>query len=300
LRKNRNFQRKKVNRDHDRVDYLKRIQEAAAFLEGRIQGLGAAAPKSPDVGIILGSGLSGAVPTLQNQVVISYSDIPGFPKPTVSGHAGKLVLGEMGSLGVAIMQGRFHYYEGHTMDAITLPVRVLKALGAKKLVLSAAVGSLREEIKPGDLVFMNDHMNFMGANPLRGYHTKEFGEMFPDLAGAYTPALRRKALELCKKLKITAHEGVYTAVGGPSYETPAEIRAFAQLGGTVVGMSVVPESITARQIGMEVLAFGWISNMAAGLSKENLEHSDVLALGQKMAGVIRSFLESLLEGLQEG
>jgi purine-nucleoside phosphorylase len=284
----------------DKVDYLKRIQEAAAFLEGRIAELGNAAPKPPEVGIILGSGLSGAVPPLQNQAVISYIDIPGYPQATVSGHAGKLILGEKGSLGVAVMQGRFHYYEGHTMDAITLPVRVLKALGVKKIILSAAVGSLKEEIKPGDLVFMNDHMNFMGANPLRGYHTKEFGEMFPDLAGAYTPALRKKALELCKKLKIPAHEGVYTAVGGPSYETPAEIQAFRKLGGTVVGMSVVPESITARQIGMEILAFGWISNMAAGLSKENLEHGDVLALGQKMSVTIRTFLEAMLDSLQQG
>jgi purine-nucleoside phosphorylase len=274
-------------------DYLKRIQEAAAFLRPRL------CAQAPEVGIILGSGLSGAVPPLESESSISYSRIPGFPEPTVSGHAGRLVLGEKDGLGVAVMQGRFHYYEGLPMDAITLPVRVLRELGVKKLILSAAVGSLRPQIKPGHLVFMSDHMNFMGANPLKGFHTKEFGQMFPDLAGAYTPALRKSALALCRKLKIPAWEGVYTAAAGPSYETPAEIRAFRKLGGHVVGMSVVPEAIVARQIGMDVLAFGWISNMAAGLAKENLEHGDVLALGERMAGTIRRFLDAMLAQIQK-
>ncbi|MBI5242164.1 MAG: purine-nucleoside phosphorylase [Elusimicrobia bacterium] len=277
----------------DKINYLNRVNEAAAFLKPRLAG------KVPEIGIILGSGLSGAVPLLENAAAVSYADIPGFPEPTVSGHAGRLVVGERGPLGAAIMQGRFHYYEGHPLDAITLPVRVLRELGVKTLILSAAVGSLRPRIKPGHLVFINDHMNFMGANPLKGFHTKEFGEMFPDLAGAYTPALRKTALALCRKLKIPAWEGVYTAVAGPSYETPSEIRAFAKLGGHVVGMSVVPEAIVARQIGLRILAFGWISNMAAGLAKENIEHGDVLALGERMAATIRRFLEAMLDRLQK-
>ncbi|MFA6029341.1 MAG: purine-nucleoside phosphorylase [Elusimicrobiota bacterium] len=273
-----------------RNDYLRRISEAVEYLRPRL-------PLKPEVGIILGSGLSGAVPKLDKETVVSYADIPCFPEPTVSGHAGRLVLGSVGAakpLGVAVMQGRFHYYEGHPMDAITLPVRVLRELGIKKIIITAAVGSLKLKIRPGHLVFLNDHINLMGANPLRGFHTSEFGEMFPDLASAYPPYLRKQALKVCKRLDIPAWEGVYTAVAGPSYETPAEIRAFAKLGGDMVGMSVVPEVITAKQMGVEILAFGWISNMAAGLTKENLSHPDVLALGKRMAVDIRRFLEAML------
>ena len=275
-----------------RSEFLRHIQEAAAFLRPRLPA------GAPEVGVILGSGLSGAIPRLDGEAGVPYAAIPGFPEPTVSGHAGRLVFGKAGNLSTAVMQGRFHYYEGHPVESITLPVRVLRELGVKRLILSAAVGSLRPRIKPGHLVFVSDHMNCMGVNPLKGFHTKEFGEMFPDMAGAYAPALRKSALALCRKLKIPAWEGVYTATPGPSYETPAEIQAYRKLGGHVVGMSVVPEVIVARQLGMEVLAFGWISNMAAGLAKENLVHGDVLALGERMAATIRRFLEAMLAQLQ--
>ncbi|MFA6093394.1 MAG: purine-nucleoside phosphorylase [Elusimicrobiota bacterium] len=273
-----------------RSEHLRRIVEAADALKAQ----GAAAP---EVAVILGSGLAGASPSLQEAKTVEYSQIPGFPAPTVSGHAGRLVLGRAGNLGAAVMQGRFHYYEGHPLDAVTLPVRVLHRLGVRTLVITAAVGSLRPRFKPGHLVFLKDHINLMGVNPLRGLHTREFGEMFPDLAGVYTAPLRKQALKLCRKLSLPAGEGVYTAVAGPSYETPAEIQAFRRLGGDVVGMSVVPEVIAAAQLGMRVLAFGWVSNLGAGLTKANLSHPDVLALGQRVGADIRRFLEAVLPTL---
>lgn len=280
---------------------LSQIRQAAGFLRARLAG------RSPEIGIILGSGLSGAVPTLKDPAVVPYDEIPGFPRTTVSGHEGKLIVGDWAparsglSLGVAVMQGRFHYYEGHLMESIGLPLRVLRELGVRRLLSTSAVGSLKRSIRPGDIVVLKDHMNFMGINPLRGFHQKEFGEMFPDMGSAYTPALRKAALQVCRRLKIPVTEGVYAAVAGPSYETPSEIRAFAMLGGDVVGMSTAPEVIISRQMGLEVLGLSWISNMAAGLSKETLSHPDVLALGKRMSERLRLIIEALLDRfIEEG
>jgi purine-nucleoside phosphorylase len=271
-------------------EFLKDLAEAASFVRARQRG------KPPRVGVILGSGLASSVPELENLATLPYSEIPGFPAPTVAGHHGRLILGERGPLGVAVLQGRFHYYEGIAMERISMPVRLLKELGVGTVILTAAVGSLKKSVRPGHLVFIRDHLNFMGINPLKGMHTSEFGpDMFPDLSGAYTPSLRKQALALCRRLKIKAGEGVYTAVAGPSFETPAEIRAFAKLGGSVVGMSMITESIVARQVGMDILALGWIANMAAGLSKEPLTHAEVLKLGERMAVETRAFLEAFLD-----
>ncbi|MBI3550721.1 MAG: purine-nucleoside phosphorylase [Elusimicrobia bacterium] len=268
--------------------YVNAIRASAKYLKSKAPGV------NPKVAIILGSGLSGAVPRLRDPKIIPYASVPGFPRATVSGHAGKMILGRLGGVGVAVMQGRFHYYEGHAMEAITLPVRALEHLGLKTLVATAAVGSMRSRIKPGDIVVVKDHINMMGANPLRAFHEQEFGDMFPDMVDTYDPALRRLALSICRSHKVPAHEGVYTAVCGPSYETPAEIRAFRTLGGDVTGMSVVPEATVARQMGVRVCALAWISNMAAGMSKEALSHPDVLAMGEKVAARLRLVLESLL------
>lgn len=270
--------------------YVHSIRRAAEFIKAKTK-------TKPSIGIILGSGLSKATPSMDKSQIIPYSQIPGLPRTTVAGHEGKLILGEFGDAGVAVLQGRFHYYEGHSMESIAMPVRVLEYLGLKTLVITSAVGSMRKSIKPGDIVAITDHINLMGRNPLRAFHEEEFGTMFPDLRDAYDPELRKLAKELCKKRGFPIHEGVYTAVGGPSYETPAEIRAFQRLGGDVVGMSVVPEVIVARQMGIRVLALSWISNHAAGLTRETLSHPDVLALGEKFSERLRVLLDDLIKKL---
>jgi purine-nucleoside phosphorylase len=180
------------------------------------------------------------------------------------------------------------------MESIALPIRVLESLGLKALILTAAVGSLRPAIKPGQFVAVSDHINFMGQNPLRAFHSKEFGDMFPDLSGAYDLPLRKLVVSTCRRRRIPIHEGVYVAAGGPSYETPAEIRAFRFLGGHVVGMSVVPEVIVARQLGLRVLALAWVSNLASGLKGACLSHSEVLALGKRVSVRLRLILEDLI------
>ncbi|MCX5788463.1 MAG: purine-nucleoside phosphorylase [Elusimicrobia bacterium] len=270
--------------------YIHSIRRAADYIRSRSR-------VKPTVGIVLGSGLGQAIPKMKKVVVIPYSKIPGFPRTTVKGHEGKMLLGETPYGGIAVMQGRFHYYEGHSMESIAMPVRVFEYLGMKTLILTTAVGSLRKDYKPGDIVMITDHMNFMGRNPLRAFHEEEFGEMFPDLRNAYDPGLRKLTKQLCKKRGIPVHEGVYTAVGGPSYETPAEIRAFRHLGGDVVGMSLVPEAIVARQMGVRLLAISWISNFASGLTNDNLSHQEVLDLGSRFSKRLGVLFDDLLQRL---
>lgn len=273
--------------------YERAVRAAAAAIRRLAPGF------VPDVAVILGSGLAGSAPELRGAREIPYARIPGFPRPTVKGHQGKLIIGERprsgGGLKVAVLSGRFHYYEGHPMESIALPVRALRELGLKTLIVTSAVGSMRRALRPGSICVVRDHMNFIGANPLRAFHQEAFGEMFPDLSGAYTPELRRLALAECRRGGIPAREGVYTAVCGPSYETPAEIRAFARLGGDIVGMSVVPEVIPARQLGLRILALSWVANMAAGIIRETLTHGDVLALGRRMTPRLKSLLGGILD-----
>ncbi|MBI4375662.1 MAG: purine-nucleoside phosphorylase [Elusimicrobia bacterium] len=258
----------------------------------RIRSQAPGAP--PDTAVILGSGLAGAIPELSAAVSIPYADIPGFPRATVAGHAGKLVAGRLKSARVAFMQGRFHYYEGHSMESIALPIRVLGSWGVKTLIVTAAVGSMRPAIKPGHFTVISDHINLMGHNPLRGGHSQSFGQMFPDLSLAYDSKLRSMARRALKARKFRVHQGVYLAVGGPSYETPAEIGAFRTLGGDVVGMSVVPEVIVARQMGLRVLALTWTSNMASGMGAAALSHAEVLALGERVSVRLKAALGDIL------
>jgi inosine/guanosine/xanthosine phosphorylase family protein len=269
--------------------YIGAVRKAADHVKSKVPGF------SPHVGIVLGSGLAKAVPTLEKSVIIPYGEIPGFPRTTVAGHMGKLILGQLHGRSVAVMQGRFHYYEGHSMENIALPLRMLEYLGLKTVFLTAAVGSVREDIKPGHFVAVNDHINFMGRNPLRAFHEEEFGEMFPDLVNAYDAELRKKVVAICHKHKLSVHEGVYAAVCGPSYETPAEIRAFRAWGGDVVGMSVVPEVIPARQMGIKVAALTWISNMCSGMKGASLNHSEVLELGAKVSDGLRLVLDDFIK-----
>jgi purine-nucleoside phosphorylase len=271
--------------------YIGAIRKAAAFIKKRAPGF------TPDIGFVLGSGLAKAVPPLEKTIVIPYRDIPGFPRTTVPGHEGKLILGRSSGRSVAVMQGRFHYYEGHAMESIALPVRALEYMGLKTMIVTAAVGSMREKVKPGHFTVVTDHINLMGRNPLRAFHEEEFGTMFPDMTQAYDPRLSKLILTACRKRKVPVHEGVYLAVGGPSYETPAEIRAFKTMGGDVVGMSVVPEVIPARQMGLTTAALVWTSNMAAGLPGSIQNHGDVLALGARVSDDLRGVLSDLIKAI---
>lgn len=270
-------------------NYLKTVAQAEKFIRGKIGA------NRPCLGIILGSGLSKAVPALIHRIEIPYQTIPGFPKTTVAGHPGRLIFGEHRGVFIAVMQGRLHYYEGHSLGNVVFPLRVLKVLGLESLLITAAVGSLNPKMKPGDVLIVNDHINFMGHNPLRGLLGPQFGAMFPDLSSAYNPKIIQKALSICRRHKIRAYPGVYFAVAGPSYETPAEVRAFRKLGGDVVGMSLVPEAIAAAQMGLKTAAFAWVSNMASGLKGSTLDHAEVLALGEKISKNLAILLGQLIE-----
>ncbi len=270
-------------------EILANVEKTAAWLKKRTAGF------KPHTAIIAGSGLGNSLPQLADKVSIPYSAIPGFPRTTVKGHAGELVFGRMGGHDAVMMRGRFHYYEGKPLSFIAFPIRVLAALGVKNLLLTAAVGSLKPAIKPGDLVLLKDHINLMGSNPLMGNYDPAFGEMFPDMNEPYDKALRREAVALAKKIKVRAIEGVYTAVTGPSYETPAEVKMYRMLGGDIAGMSVVPETIAARQLKLRVAGLCWVSNFTSGISKTALSHEEVLELGTKVSDKMRSILEGLLK-----
>ena len=248
----------------------------------------------PTVAIIVGSGLADSIPGLKNRLVIHYSKIPHFPCTTVKGHKGELIFGTYKGKDVVVMCGRFHYYEGYKLNVIPFPLRVFSLLGVKSLIVTAAVGSLKPAIKPGDLMVVSDHINLMGSNPLMGNHDPLFGEMFPDMSEAYDNALRKEALAAARKLRIKAMAGVYLAVTGPSYETPAEVRLYSFLGGSVAGMSVVPEVIAARQLNIKVLGICWVSNFTSGVIKSKVEHSEVLELGAKVSVKMKALIERML------
>ena len=273
----------------DASEILAEVERTAGWLKNKARGL------KPATAIIAGSGLGNSLPRLEGGITIPYRAIPGFPCTTVKGHAGELVFGRLAGKEVVIMRGRFHYYEGRPLNFIAFPVRVLAALGVKNLVLTAAVGSLKPAIKPGDMLVLKDHLNLMGSNPLMGNYHESFGAMFPDMREPYDKALRSEIIKLARKLKIRATEGVYTAVTGPSYETPAEVRMYRMLGGDIAGMSVVPETIAARQLGLRVAGVCWISNFTSGISKTALTHDEVLELGEKVSVKMRALLEALIK-----
>lgn len=251
----------------------------------------------PRLAIVLGSGFHHALAELRVAKKISYAQIPGFPKPTVSGHAGELYFGHLGETPVLVLSGRAHFYEGHSMERVTFAVRTLAAFGVTDLLLTNAAGGINKKFRAGDFMVLTDHINLMGANPLRplrgGHHEKL--PRFVDLTEAYDKNLRALLFKAGKISKLKLQRGVYLAVSGPSYETPAEIRAFARLGADAVGMSTVPEVIVARQCGLRVAAVSCITNLAAGISKENLSHAEVLATAQRVkksgAGLIKNFAE---------
>ncbi len=266
------------------------IAEALAAIRRR-------SPLQPGVAVVLGSGLGGLADELEEAVEIPYADIPGWPRATALGHAGTLVLGSLGEVPLAVMKGRAHLYEGHAPAKVVFGVRVLGALGVGTLVLTNACGAIREDLAPGDLVVLSDHLNLQGASPLVGPNDDELGPRFPDMSNAYDSELRSLAHEAARRLGQELGEGVYAAWLGPAFETPAEIRMIRTLGADLVGMSTVPEVLAARHMGMRCLALSCVTNMAAGILPEPLDGEHVLAVGAASQGRLTVLLRELLPRL---
>jgi xanthosine phosphorylase len=260
--------------------------DAAAVLRERFPG-GAV----PSVGVVLGSGLGAVADAVRCAVVVDYEELAGFPRPRVEGHSGRAVLGELGGVPVAVLEGRAHVYEGAAAAELATPVRALRAAGATTLVLTNAAGALRPDLEPGGLMLVADHINLTGANPLIGPNDDAIGPRFPSLRDAYDPALRTVLRGTAAELGIGLAEGVYLAVSGPSFETPAEIRAFRALGADAVGMSTVHEAIAARHCGLRVAALSAIANLAEGLSDEPVTHEEALAVAGRAAGDLSRLLD---------
>ncbi len=273
------------------MDY-NQIQTAASFINGKLQ-------QQPKIGLILGSGLGVLADDIENPVKIPYNEIPGFPVSTVEGHAGQLVCGLLSGVEVIAMQGRFHYYEGYSMDKVTFPVRVMKELGIERLIVTNAAGGVNESFEPGDLMIITDHINNMGTNPLIGPNDSRFGVRFPDMSEAYSKNLRGIAKEVAEKCNITIKEGVYVGNPGPVYETPAEVRMARTMGGDAVGMSTVPEVIVARHSGLEVLGISCISNMAAGILDQPLSHDEVIETTEKVKSSFLLLVNEIVKKIGE-
>jgi xanthosine phosphorylase len=244
----------------------------------------------PRVGIVLGSGLGAVADAVKDPVVVGYEELRGFPRPTVSGHDGRAVLGSIGGVPVAVLQGRAHLYEGGDPQTLRVPVRALKAAGAEILVLTNAAGSLRREVGPGSLMAITDHINLTGVNLLMGPNDDSIGPRFPSLRDAYDPALLQALRESARDAQVDLAEGVYLAVTGPSFETPAEIRAFRTLGADAVGMSTVQETIVARHCGLRVVAVSVITNLAEGMTDEALSHEQTLSAAHAGAAELTRLL----------
>lgn len=251
----------------------------------------------PRVGLILGSGLGGLADRMSAPIAIGYGDLPGFPKASVEGHAGRLLLGSLAGQPVAVMQGRVHFYEGHGAAAVLAPVRALRLAGADILLITNAAGSLRPEVGPGRLVAIADHINLLPGNPLTGRNDDRFGPRFPSMRDAYDPSLRRRLQTAAGDAGIDLAEGVYLAYPGPNFETPAEIRAFRILGADLVGMSTVPEVIAARHCGLQVAALSVVTNLAEGMGEESLSHAHTLATATRAAGDLARLVCGFLEKL---
>jgi purine-nucleoside phosphorylase len=271
-------------------DLFTRAEEAAAVLL-------AAASLSPRVAVVLGSGLNALADRITEATTVPYDQIPHFPNTTVGGHEGNVLLGKLGGAPMIIFQGRFHYYEGHDLETVTFPVRVLSRLGVSTLILTAATGGIRADLRAGNLVLLIDHLNLIGSNPLRGLNDPRLGTRFPDMTEVYSKRLRTLAREEAKRLGIDLVPGVYACLPGPSYETPAEIKMLRTLGADVVGMSTVPEAIVARHCGIDVLALALVSNAAAGVVGTPITHEEVLEAGRKAAPTLARVIERVVARL---
>ena len=246
-----------------------------------------------NVAVILGSGLGGFADEFDEAVRVPYAHIPGFATSTVAGHAGSLVIGKVGRVPVVAMQGRVHSYEGYSLEEVTFPIRTFKLLGIETLLLTNAAGGINVELSEGTLMIISDHLNLMGDNPLRGPNDERFGPRFPDMTEVYSRELQEMVVEEANVLGIEVRRGIYAALSGPSYETPAEIHMLRSFGADAIGMSTVPEAIVARQMGMQVLGISCITNMAAGISDKPINHEEVMEIGNR----IRATFTQLLRGI---
>ena len=248
---------------------LEKVNEALEFIKEKISLV-------PEQAVILGSGLGNFAESIVDKIYIPYSDIPHFPLSTVRGHAGRLVIGQLSGINIIAMQGRFHYYEGYDMKETVFPIWVMRLLGIEKLIVTNAAGGINTDYKPGELMLIKDHINFMGSNPLIGPNLSSMGTRFPDMSNAYSSRLRDLIKSISYKLNIPIREGVYASMTGPAYETPAEIKMLRIMGADAVGMSTVPEVIAANHAGMEVAGISCITNMAAGVLDKPLSHEEVI------------------------
>ncbi len=262
------------------------LREATAYIKERL-------PFEPEIGLILGSGLGDLADAIENPVKIKYNDIPHFPISTVEGHAGQFVIGMFEGRKVIAMQGRFHFYEGYSMQTCTFPVRVMKCLGVTNLLLTNAAGGANTAYIPGDLMLITDHINFAGTNPLIGPNDDEMGPRFPDASNIYNKALNSEIRQIAKNQNIRLQEGVYAMSSGPSYETPAEVKMLRLLGADAVGMSTVPEALVANHMGMKVTGISCITNMAAGILDQPLHHGEVV----ETANMVKKTFTQLIKGI---
>ena len=253
----------------------------------------------PRIALVLGSGLGGFADDFEEAVSIPYEDIPGFVRSTAQGHAGRLVIGKIESVPVLAMQGRVHYYEGYSLEEVTFPVRTFGLLGVKTVVLTNAAGGINVQLTQGALMVISDHLNLMGVNPLRGANDERFGPRFPDMSAVYSHELQELVVDEAKAMGVEVRRGIYGALSGPSYETPAEIHLLRNLGADAVGMSTVPESIVARHMGLEVLGISCITNMAAGISDEPINHEEVMATGDRVRETFAELLRRVISAISQ-
>jgi len=269
-----------------------KIEEASTYIQAKLNTI-------PSIGLILGSGLGILAEEIENPVVIPYKDIPYFPVSTVSGHKGRLVAGKLQGKDVIAMQGRFHYYEGYTLQQVTFPVRVMKHLGAESLIVTNASGGINKDFTPGDLMLITDHINNIGDHPLIGENDDTLGERFPDMSACYDQEYIRHASRIAGEIDLSVQKGVYVANSGPSYETPAEVNMLRILGADAVGMSTVPEVIVAGHSNMRVLGISCISNMAAGILDQPLTHQEVIETTEKVKEMFLKFMKNIISTLPE-
>lgn len=268
---------------------MQKLNDALTFVKSKTE-------IQPQLGLVLGSGLAALANDVEKAVSISFKDIPHFSTTKVEGHPGKLIVGEIQGVPVAVLQGRFHFYEGHSMESVMFPTRLLCKWGVKAMLLTNASGGLLNKMKPGDFMVITDHLNLFGENPLRGLNEDGLGPRFPDMTEAYDVRLRKILVSSFKRNKVKCFEGVYCGVSGPTYETPAEIRAYQKLGCSAVGMSTVPETIAARHMGVKVAGVSCITNLGAGLTKKKVSHDDVKEVAQL---VEKKFSKVVLSAVKE-
>ena len=272
------------------IGMFERLEETVAFVRQRTD-------LQPAVGVILGSGLGQLVDRMAGQVAIDYRDLPHFPAPTVAGHAGRMVIGRIGGVVVVAMQGRFHYYEGYDMKAVTFPVRVMKALGIENLLVSNASGGVHPDFEIGDLMIITDHLNLFPEHPLRGKNFSELGPRFPDMSNAYSKELIAKAKKIAAENNIKVVEGVYVGTTGPTFETPAEYKYFRTIGGDAVGMSTVPEVIVANHAGMKVFGMSIITDLGVPGKIVEVTHEEVQEIGNKVQPLMTLIMKELVKEL---